>query len=440
VAIDLFDGVQLIGEAALSTATGSCGVWGSGSAADPSLWGSALWGPDESFVDILKAADGTKLLRSLTTDRGFSDEVRRWESGTATVKLTNYRGMFSSTNLSGPFVVAGISGIRPMVPVRFRATYKGVTYPIYRGYVDPEWRREYDQSNADGVATAPCTDEWARLANAGGIALGSPTGAGELFGPRVHRILNAAGNSGARVVDVGTTAMQATDLSSKAGDELAKIVDAEGGAIYIEADGSVVAERQYALIENARSIVVQGVFGDGPGELPYSDERLSTSAAQVVNIVSYQRVGGVAQVRSDAVSRALYKDKTDPKTDLICTTDAQADTLAAWKLARFREPEDRFTEITIRPRHAVYGPRLWPHVLGRRVRDLIQVIRRYPGEDAMVRYCHIAGIHHEISPDDWVTTWRLSSATPYVQFANSRWDIGTWGSASTDSTAARWFY
>jgi hypothetical protein len=440
MAIDLFDGVSLIGEAALTTATGECGIWGSGSAADPSLWDSATWGPDETFVDILKAEDGTKLLRSLTTNREFSHEVQRWDGGTATAVLTNLRGRFSSSNLSGPFVAGGISGIRSLVPIRWLATYQGVTYPLYRGYVE-EWLRDYDPTNADALVTIPQTDEWARLSVAGGVKVPA-AGAGELFGPRCHRILDAAGHTGARVIDVGTTTMQATDLDKKAADELALTADSEGGSVYIGAAGEVIGERQYALVENARSIVVQAVFGDNPaaGEIPYSDLKPTTSAKQVVNIASYQRVGGTAQVRADAMSRALCRDRTDPRTDLVCETDAQADTLAAWKVARCKDPEDRFSLIELRPRHAKYGAKLWPQVLGRQVRDLIQVWRRPPGEDPMVRYCHIAGISHEITQDDWVTRFALWSATPYLRFASSRFDVGTWGASDTDATAAVWFY
>jgi hypothetical protein len=44
--------------------------------------------------------------------------------------------------------------------------------------------------------------------------------------------------------------------------KLTTVVDSEGGALFVDADGTAIFEDQYALMENARSNTVQGTFVD----------------------------------------------------------------------------------------------------------------------------------------------------------------------------------
>lgn len=346
--------------------------------------------------------------------------------------------------LGGPTSVR-ITELRPWRPIRQLATYAGITYPIYRGYAQ-DWIESYPMMAAtgkgDAIVSVPCVDELAKLAGYNGPGQVA-VGAGDLFGARIHRILNSAGHVGERAIEVGTTTMQATTLAQNAVSDLKLTADSEGGAVYIGADGAVIGEQQYALVQNTRSITSQVTFGDGGGdEIPYSDIELSGAGDLIVNIAAYARVGGTQQTVADNTSRALYGDRTDPRTDLICQTDAKAAELASWKVARFKQPERRVTSITIKPRRD--PATMFPVALGLRVRDLVTVIRRPPpGGYAIIQYCHIAGISHQLTQGkerQWVTTFSLFSATPYLAFSQSLWDTGTWGATESDPTGARWFY
>lgn len=424
-----FDGVTLTAEAALSAAVGTSGVW------DTGLWDSATWGPDEVYQDI------SAYLRQFSTSRRFGREVQAWESGTASLVLDNRDARFSADNLSGPYAVGGITGIRPWRPVRVRATYSGTTYTILKMYAK-DWIESYPalapSDAGDAIVTVPCVDELARLSAMDGAAV-TPVGAGELFGARLHRILDSAGHTGGRDIDTGTVTMQDTTLAQNVVTELKLVADSEGGAVYIDEEGTVVGDQQYALIANARSINSQATFGDGGGsEIPYIDMEISGAGDLIANIVSYACAGGTAQLVADAASRALYGDRRDTRTDLVCETDAQALALASWKLSRFKDPERRISSVTIDPR--ANPSTMFPLALGLKVRDLVTVKRRPPGGITITQYCHIAGIRHAVGPDTWRTTFELFSANPYIRFASSLWDTGLWGSSETDTSAALWFY
>jgi hypothetical protein len=419
-----FDGVTITVEAALSASTGTYGAWDSG------LWDTATWGPDVLWTDI------TAYVRTIKADRAFSRGVQAWSAGTAQLVLDNRDGRFSPDNLSGPYVTAGVTQVRPWRPVRIRATYSGTTYYLYTGYAldwVESWAGPARTGKGDAICTVPCTDELGHLAGFDGLAQ-TPAGAGETSGARIHRVLNNAGHTGTRSIDVGRTTVQDTTLAANTVTELKLVADSEGGALWIDADGTVVFEDQYSLLEDTDSNAVQATFGDGGGsELPYANARPGYAADLVKNIASYARVGGTAQTAADATSRALYGDLRDTRTDLVCETDAQCLALATFFIEQRKQPEKRIEQIVVKPRRLPAS--LFPQVLARKPRDLIRVVRRPPGGHTMTRDCHIAGIHHSIdkSKGDWTTTYDLWSATVFQQYGSSRFDVAQWDTAA-------WFF
>jgi hypothetical protein len=409
-------------EVALSAATGSYGAW------DTGLWDTATWGPDVVWTDL------SQWVRSITTTRRFSRDFQAWEAGTASVALLNQDGRFNPNNLTGPYVTAGVTGIRPWRPLRIRFGWAGVTYDAYRGYVTdyPETIEEASPGGGVSTVTMLCQDELGSLSRYGGLKLATPVGAGETTGRRIHRLLDAAGHTGVRDIDNGVMTCQATDLSSRALEEMKLTADSEGGALWVDANGTVVFDNTFALIENTQSNTVQAVFGDVAGDLPPSDIGQAYNGDLLVNIAAFTRQNGITQVSTDATSRALYGDSLDDsKSNLVCETDTQVKTLADLWVARYKDPEYRFTHATIKPRNR--PTRLFPAVLGRRVRDLVRVRRQPPGGLLVSQDVYIAGISHTMTDADFVTNFDLWSSKPFTSFATSRWDVDRWDSA-------QWFY
>lgn len=421
MSIAWLDGVTFTSEWALSSATSTYGAW------DTAVWNTSTWGPDVVWTDVSDYLRGDSGTFSISMHRGFTrGGLQGWDVGRASARLANRDRRFSPSNLSGPYVVAGVTGVRPWRPFRLSAVYKGITYRLYTGYVT-DIVETWVPGMADAYVTVPCQDEWARLGAVDGFAQ-TPVGAGELSGVRIQRILDAAGYTGTRMVDAGNVTMQATDMSASATTALNLTADSEGGAVWVDNDGSLVFERQDALVNNTRSSVVQATFGDGAGaEIPCWDIATAYNGDLVKNIVAYTQVGGTAQVYADSTSRALYGDRRETRTDLICQSDSQALNLAAWQVVQYAQPELRITQITLKPR--TDPAKLFPQVLGRRVRDLVRVVVRPLGGGTITQDCHIAGIQHQISSSDWVTTFQLWSAAPYLsigRFDTAVFDTATW--------------
>lgn len=413
--------VDLTVEAAFSSATATYGQW------DDGLWDTATWGPDIVWLDI------TQWVLEIQGGFGRQRETDHFQAGLGYARLDNSDARFSPANLAGPYVAGGVTGVRPLRPLRITGVWAGVTYPIAYGVLgDPD---ETWIDGEPGEITLPFTDGLSVLANYNGPAQVAQ-GAGELTGLRIQRILANAGWTLPTNVNPGTVTCQATTLAQNALTELYLTSDSEGGAMWCDPDGSFVFENQYALVENSRSRESQATFGDRPAldELPYAEPPKPTYSRDVLaNQAAIGRAGGTQQTAYDLTSMALYGARGPSRTDLVCQSDLQCAALAAWTVARYAQPEYRFRSITIDP--MADPTNLWPQVLGRRIRDRVTVNRRPFSSTALTitNDAFIDGISFNFTPGRWRTTFQLASATAYQQF-------GLWDATDAMWDTSKFFY
>ena len=368
--------------------------------------------------------DLSQWVRSGNTARPASREqgpLYSYGAGTCSIVLNNADGRFDPDNLAGPYVAAGATDLTAMTPVRVRAAWAGVTYPLFAGFTD-SWDDDgvnYGGRYAETTVTA--TDAQKVLA---GIRLPvrSPAGSGEATGARVTRILTGAGwytGSGLARIAAGDSTVQATVYDDTAWGLMQAAADSEIGELYISGSGAVVFRNRQALLEEARSNTSQATFGDGPGELPYRSVTRARDDTTIANDIQATRVnGGVLQEAFDQASIGKYLfARSYARGDLILQDDATVFLWASWVLYVAKNDEDRFDQLVLFPRRDPVN--LWPQALGREIGDRITVTRRPPGVAAPVtRDCFIRGISHafDVSSGAWATTWTLQDASRYGSF------------------------
>lgn len=395
---------------------------------------------DDLLTDI------TEFVRDISLQRGSSrveGPVVRYEAGTATATLKNDDRRFDPTNLSGPYVSAGATEVEPMRPVRFRATWAGVTYDLWRGYVD-NWALGYWKKRNYSEVVLTATDGFKVLSDADRAA-GSPVGGGEDSGARVHRILDSTDwETADRVIATGDTTLQATTLAGSALTELFLVADTEVGELYVDAAGRVVFRNRHALVTDERSNTSQAIFGDDPDtvayvdayeddysdiygvptyELRYYDVTVEYDAEQLFNDVRIARTGGTQQTAQDATSRTKYLTHSYERTDLLMESDGVALDYANFILQQTKDPELRFSTLVIRPHRD--PDNLFPQVLGREIGDRITIKLQPPGGGTITRDVFVRGIRHEIHLDWWETTWTLQAATMWAFLVLDNATLGT---------------
>jgi hypothetical protein len=420
--------------------------YGSGSVSPPGLFPvigvkamftSAGWTDITAYVRI---GGGGQIQINRGSSR-IESPVIRYEPGTMTVPLDNRDRRFDPTNLAGPYVSGGKTQVLPRVRVQVSAVYQSVTYYLFTGYADA-WPVVYSLPR-DASTTLTATDGFRVLSGQARAPHGSYAGGAEDSGARVTRILDDAGwPAASRNITPGDATLQPTLLGGTpvdgipvailaAGgatplkvsnaqstftplDELQLTADTEMGELYCDGRGFLVFRHRHALYFDTRSTTPQAVFGDAGAELRYADVTITYDDATLWNGATIANTGGTVQQASDAASQQHppggYGPRVFDSENLIADSDFQALGYAQYVVAASKNPELRFSDITILPQRDPAN--LFPQVLTREIGDRITVTRRPPGGgSAITRDVFIRGISHTITSKTWATTWVLQDAT-----------------------------
>jgi hypothetical protein len=395
---------------------------------DEAEWDTGTWGADAVWTDV------SAYVRGITTNRAVARESNAYNAGTCSVLLDNADLRFTEENASGPFFGQIGSG----VPLRIRAaiTFPDATmaaWPIFVGRID-DWDDTYPNVGAASTVTVTASDVFEQLAAFDGFEQ-TPRGAGELAGVRIQRILDNAGHTGDRNIDTGTTTMQATTLAGNALTELKLTADSEGGALWVEADGTVTFAGRYGRIENPKSSSPQVTLDDsGTSGIIYSAPTFSSSRNQQRTMAAYARKGGTSQIAVDQVARAVSGDRQLRRTDLLNDTDPSVLSLAQRDVALRSTVERRVDGATVEPfvqtdAATVTTALRWLASLN--LWHQARVIRRPTPALTIDRYVHVTGVSFEIVPAfTWRATLQFQSATVWNTVASSRWDTAEWDTAA----------
>ena len=314
-------------------------------------------------------------VRTINTNRGRRRALERFGTGTATITLDNRDRSFDPTNTASPYYNAtvGVTGVVPSIPVVIRATWNGVTYPIFRGFID-SWTFDYsDAGIGDATATISCSDAFKPLSTiigglpssasisssgttsfdigisnpsdgggfgvsaidvtgsgttgginvSGGVSTTPIIGSGtDLPGLRIETVLDAIGwPDNLRDIDEGTTYLAPQDASKTPLDMLQEAAAADSGVIYVDDDGTIIFADRDAIISDERSITVQSTYDttDAAGK-KFVDTSIVYDDSLIYNIVKIDRkvttaaggeeLTGTTVVVSNAESISLYGART----------------------------------------------------------------------------------------------------------------------------------
>lgn len=387
------------------------------------LWDEGLWAPDNVWTDV------TPWLQSFTFTRGATrveGPILRYEAGTASIVLSNLDGRFNPVNPAGPYVSAGRTQVRPMVPVRIRTSYAGVYYDQWRGFADG-WQLNYLGPEHSSV-TLTATDAQKVLTSHARTELPVAVGAGELPGARVNRILDSVGwPARDRLIETGQTRLAATTMGGDAWSELLLVQDTEIGEIFVDPSGKVVFRGRYSVLTRIPSITPQAVFGSdvSGGELYFADAVPQFDDDNVRNIMRITREGGVQQEVSDPASIVDFLEKTYERSGLLLQSDLEALDYGRYLLSQSKDAELRFGQIVVDPRAAPDD--LFPQCFGRDYGDRVTIRKRDPNVPLIEQDVLIRGVTGEYGGTNrWRWTWTLQPADKanVLVWNSGRWDSG----------------
>jgi hypothetical protein len=339
--------------------------------------------------------DVSDVINSITTQRGRNALADQFQPGTMTLRIVDQNGDFNPQNTSSPYYTY----LTPMKKVQITATYSGVTYPIFAGFITSYVTTYPKEGDQIAYTTIQAVDAF-QLANNAQISTVTGATAGDLSGTRINQILDQISwPATMRDVDAGLTTMQAdpgTFRTSLAG--MQTVTDSEYGAFYVNASGSFVFQDRSVTAGSIGGTPT--TFADNGTGIIYAEASWILNDVLIYNKATITRTGGSPQVASNQASIDKYFLQSYYLDGLLMQTDAVALDYAQAYVASRAETSIRCDSVLL----DLYTPNYDTGIiaaLNLEFFDPIKVITTQPGGSTIEKTLQIFGTRNVITPNSW---------------------------------------
>jgi len=344
--------------------------------------------------------DVSNQVNRIETNRGRTALSDQFQTGALTLRITDQNGDFNPQNVSGPYY----NLLTPMKKVQITATFNGVTYPIFSGFIT-SYVTTYPGESDDTVAitTIQAVDAF-RLAQIAQISTVTDATAGQLAGTRINKILDQIDwPDSMRDIDAGLTTMQADPGTNRTAlSALTTVSNSEYGALYVDGYGSFVFQDRAVTVGSIGATPT--VFADNGTGIVYFDASWTLNDVLIFNKATITRTGGSAQVASNQASIDKYFLHSYYLDNLLMETDAVALDYAQAYVASRAETSIRCDAIVL----DLYTPNYDTGVVAALDLDFfdpITIITTQPGGSLLEKTLQIFGVRMNITPNSWKTTF-----------------------------------
>jgi len=344
--------------------------------------------------------DVSNQINRIETNRGRTALSDQFQTGALTLRIVDQNGDFNPQNVTGPYYEL----LTPMKKVQISATYSGVTYPIFQGFITSYVTTYPDESGEDlAITTIQAVDAF-RLAQLAQISTVTGATAGDLSGTRVNQILDQIGwPSSMRDVDAGLTTMQADPGTNRtAVAALSTVAASEYGSLYVDATGSFVFQDRSVTAGSIGGTPT--IFADNGTGIEYFDASWILNDVLVFNKATITRTGGTAQVALNQASIDKYFLHSYFLDNLLMQSDSVALEYAQAYVASRSETSIRVDSIVL----DLYTPSYNTGIIASLDLDFfdpIKVITTQPGGSLLEKTLQIFGVKMNITPNSWKTTF-----------------------------------
>ena len=322
---------------------------------------------------------------SVSVNRGKSRQLDKFTAGNSNITFINQDRAFDPLNASSPF----FGQIIPRRTVRITTSGSAVFY----GSID-DWNLNYDISGYS-TAGAVVSDGFTYFAQQ---VLTAHTATSELTGARIGAVLDRPEINwpiSLRSIDTGGMTLQAdvVDDGTNALDYLQLVNFSEPGSLFMGADGSIIFRDR---TEAPTSSGLVSFTDDGTG-IPFVDVQVVYGSELLYNFIQVERNNGGTATASDSDSQNSYGVIALVQSNLLMSTDAQAQDLADYLLGKYSEPEYRFERLTVVLEDLT--PAQQASILSLEIGDISE-IKFTPNQTGtqIDKYASIIAIEHDIRP------------------------------------------
>ena len=345
------------------------------------------------IVDVSNVVDG------ITTMRGRNAQADLFQTGTLTLRIVDQNGDFNSQNPASPYT--GL--LTPMRKVAITATYGGVEYPMFSGFIT-SYTTTTPKMATDVVYTTITAVDAFRLFQNSQVSTITLASAGDLPGERINAILDEIlWPPSMREIQYGDTIFQAdpgNPRTALAAMQTATI--SEYGALYIDARGSITLKDRTFSVES--QALAPRVFNDNGTDINYNNAIWRLDDTQVYNQASITKIGGTAQTAQDDDSIEQYFTHSYNQQDLVMDTNQAALDYARAYVASRKDTQTRCDFLELNLYSADYNDGILA-ALELDFFDPVTITTNQPGNSTLVQTLQVFGVQHQVTPSSWKTTF-----------------------------------
>ena len=347
--------------------------------------------------------DLSDVTRQITIRRGRNIMRDTYEAGTCTVRVIDETGAFNPQNPASPY----FGYLTPLRKIRVAATTPTTQHFLFSGYVD-SYKYTYPTGQELGYVDIVCSDAF-RLFQMANVATVTGATAGQTTGTRITKILDQVSfPTSMRITDTGSTTVQADPGTARTALAALKTAEfAEQGAFFIRTDGTAEFKDRNDVVASLGATPIE--FNQTTG-IPYSDLRYAFDDKLIINQASMTRIGGTAQVATDATSSAKYFPHGATLTEMIPETDAQVLDIARIYVATRAETSIRIDAMTVDLLDAAVPT---DTMIGLDYFDNVKITNVQPDSSTIVKTLQVQGLAWDITPNSMKCT--VTTLEPIVE-------------------------
>lgn len=335
----------------------------------------------------------------ISTKRGRDPQADQFQTGTLSLRIIDQNGDFNPQNPASPYY----NLLNPMRKVQITATYAGVTYPIFAGFITG-YSTTTPKFTGDIVYTTITAVDAFRLAQNAQISTVTGATAGDLSGTRINQILDQISwPNSMRDIDAGLTTVQADPGGARTSlQALQNIELSEYGALYVNASGAFVFQDRTVTVGSVYKTPI--VFNDNGTGISYFNAVWILNDVLIYNSAQITRLNGTTQSFSDQASIDKYFIHSYNQQNLLMQTDAEALNYAKSYVASRAETTTRCDYLTLDLYTDSYAAGIVA-ALDLDFFDPVTITTNQPGSSTLSKTLQVFGVSHDITPNSWKTTF-----------------------------------
>jgi hypothetical protein len=270
---------------------------------------------------------------------------------------------------------------------------------LFSGYVD-SYKYYYPKGQETGYVDIVCSDAF-RLFQMANVSTVTDATAGQTTGTRITKILDQVSfPTSMRIIDTGSgTTVQADPGTARSSLAALKAAEfAEQGAAFVRTDGTFEFKDRADVVGSLAPAPIE--FNQTTG-IPYSDLRYAFDDKLIVNQASMTRIGGTAQIATNADSSAKYFPHGTTVTDMIPETDAQVLDIARIYVATRAETTIRIDAMTVDLLDTAVPT---DTMIGLDYFDNVRIQNVQPDGSTIIKTLQVQGLAWDITPNSMKCT------------------------------------